>query len=165
MADLPARRPYLGQCGQQHLVRPLRVLLRRDIVRRLQGERVNFGQVYELDDVDSARAGSLELVQLVVLENDVPAIDGITADQVITLDTALARRTEPVLTDPALALRVKEVGRDPEWTGGDMELDRDRDEPERDDTVPCLGLGSTTGEAGPPGGRDEYTARLSPQDN
>jgi hypothetical protein len=86
---------------EQHLVGPLGVLLRGDVIRRLEVERAHFAGIDKLDDIDGPGTRLLELMELLVFEDDVAAIDGIAADELVALNGAIAARTKPLLSSCA----------------------------------------------------------------
>src|SRR5439155_593608 len=127
--DAPLRAHRVGE----ESIRLLAAFVRAEVVRLLEVDRVHRRERHELRDVDDLRRLALQRLELLVADADVLVLrELVPADERRAVHDLVADRAEVLEFDAGAALGVEQVERDGLRRGGRVELDRDRDQPERD---------------------------------
>jgi hypothetical protein len=117
------------------VVGPLARFLGGEVVRALEVDRVHALGLHELEHLECPRTFPLGRLEVGVVHDDV-VVELVALDDLAPLDVPLAGRAEELLAEPGAADRVELVEGHRLRAGRDVELDRDRHQPESDDPGP-----------------------------
>ena len=136
--------PRLLHGAQQKHVRSLRRSLsrRREVVRSVEVDGIDFGRVHEARDLDRLRVVDLhDRLEIGLFDDDELALGHLPAlDDLVAPDLAVVHLAPALLLDRSHALTVQLAERHVRLTGGGLrrkrEPDRDVDQPKADGAVP-----------------------------